>query len=550
MRRGVPMLLALALVLPTGARRGSAGGIVVESPDDRCLALAGPFPPGLERVEARPGEVLLVNFSPGVVVPIDASSSPPSVAGGGPFSDLRSAIADAACNGGRDPLFDGITLASAELAFLTASSCESVAFIDARSGALRALDVGVPAGFAPGEFPFNPTPGTHQPRVAISTRACVIAPGPAFDSFGAPVPVGCDARGPSWFSSFTSGAALVGDSLFVSTSNLGSGAGTFDTQFLPGTVLVFEVDLDEGSLQPDPLTPYVFTSGFNPTHVTPYTTPSGRELVLVTVTGATGLVPDDPRTPEREAGGTARTAASIDVVDASQRRLVATIPLGLTAPSFDRLAIDAGGRVAMVGSSFERVVYAVDLTPLDALTPDAPFVTLDGLSGPDAVIFDADDPLELPGIVGGAPDETCAGFIVGMDFSWEGSLAYASDFCDGTLSVLHVDLRRTPPVPIPRDRFSVLETLELVAPLDPGSLGKPRALGTLRVRPGVPGVDFQGPDLAFLVGLPEGLVCTLRGPVPVPEAPPGALRIAMLASTLALAARGRRMALSQRGRGG
>ena len=102
--------------------------------------------------------------------------------------------------------------------------------------------------------------------------------------------------------------------------------------------------------------------------MTPYRSPGGREFVLVTVSGALGLAPDDPNTPEREAGGQALSNAAIDVIDAAERRIVATIPLGLAAPSFERLAIDPTGRVAMVGSAIGRKLFAVDLAPLDSIS--------------------------------------------------------------------------------------------------------------------------------------------------------------------------------------
>ncbi|HSK04700.1 MAG TPA: DNA mismatch repair protein MutS, partial [Kofleriaceae bacterium] len=41
--------------------------------------------------------------------------------------------------------------------------------------------------------------------------------------------------------SFTSGAAVAAGRLFVTTANLGAGAGSFDPQFLPGTVLVYDL---------------------------------------------------------------------------------------------------------------------------------------------------------------------------------------------------------------------------------------------------------------------------------------------------------------------
>jgi hypothetical protein len=498
----------------SGSGSGSGGDppvTRVDTPDERCLALPSQFPPGFDFDAA--GHALVASFAPGVLVPAEVEPVPPRAAAPGPFVDLRSEVAADACAGALDPAFDGVFALAPDLAALTASACEAVAFAAPASGALRELTVATPAGVAPAAWPFNPPPGTSDARVAISTRSCVAPPPGAVDSRGAPVAPGCDAGRPSFLSNFTSGAALAGGALWVSTSNLGANPGRPDTQFLPGAVLVFDLDL---AATPPRVAPagagaVVWTSGFNPTHVTAHRTPSGRELVLVTVSGALGLVPDDPGTAEREAGGSALSPAAIDVIDAAQRRLVATIPLGLAAPGFDRLAIDPTGRVAVAGSAIGRRLYAVDLAPLDALAtaPGAPPVVLDGSSGANAIVFDAAAPLELPARPNGAPPATCPGFVVGVDFDATGSRLYATDFCDGTLAVVGVDLAGAP-TPVPASRFRVLQRLDIAAPLDAASLGLPRAPSALRVRPGRPGVDYRGPDVFFLLGLPEGQLCGLR----------------------------------------
>jgi hypothetical protein len=48
----------------------------------------------------------------------------------------------------------------------------------------------------------------------------------------------------------------------------------------------------------------------------------------------------------------------------------------------------------------------------------------------------------------------------------------------------------------------------VVAPI--GTLGSARALGSISVRGGAPGVDYRGPDVFVTVGEPEGLLCGLR----------------------------------------
>lgn len=515
--RIVAVAAALSLALAALPARAA---IIVGSSDPRCISLPGPFPPGIDALEPGSSAALVTSFSPAVAAPVEFATEPPAPTASGGLSDLRSAIAAAACAGRRDPQVDGVTVASAELALVDASSCESVAFVDPATGKLRAGTVSTPATFAAETFPYLPAPGASAARVALSTRMCVaVAPG-TLDSHGAAVANGCPAGEPSYYTSFTSGAAVAAGRLFVSTANLGAGAGTLDPQFLPGTVLVFDLAQDPLAAAPHPTTPALFTTAFNPTHVTAYTTPQGRELVLVGESGALGLVADDPGTPYREAGGAALSEAAIDVIDPVQLRLVASIPLGLAGLSFERLGIDRGGRVALIGSAIARRVYAVDLAPLDALAADAPFVRLDGVHGPAAAIFDATHPLVLPGLANGAPPETCPGYVVGVEFGPSAN-AYATDFCDGTITRIQVGAG--PEVPLAPARFAVHEPLALVAPVGPASLGLPQAPGALRAF----GAAGRPEQAAVLVGQPEGLACSVEVPGPGPAALGAAASLAL-----------------------
>lgn len=530
LRRVPAAALGAALALGSVATHAA---IIINPSDPRCASLPGPFPPGLDWIDAELGIGIVTTFEPAVAVPLDFGEQPPDSLASGSLFDLRSAIANAACGGSRDPQIDGVTVVSDELALLTGSACENVAFVDPLGPSLRSAAVSTPATLAPGTFPYLPAPGGSASRVAVSTRMCVSVPAGTLDSKGAPVAAGCRAPEPSYFTNFTSGAAVAAGRLFVSTSNLGAGAGTLNPQFLPGTVLVFDLAAAPLAVSPHPTTPVLPTTAFNPTHVTAYTTPSGRELVLVGASGALGLVSDDPSTPEREAGGNALSDAAIDVIDPQQLRLVASIPLGPAALSFERLGIDPDRRVALIGSAITRHVYAVDLAPLDALDPDADFVRLDGEAGPEAAIFDAETPLVVPGIANGAPPDTCPGFVVGVEFG-SGRSAYASDFCDGTITRIRVDTLGAP-VPVPRARFAVRAQLEVVAPVSPDSLGKPQAPGALRIF----GAG-DGPDrAAVLVGQPEGLACTVA--VPAPST--GALHLASWLALTTLAVRRARRAV-------
>jgi hypothetical protein len=509
-------LAALLAVAPAPA------SIVVDASDPRCISLPSAFPPGLDWIDPAAGLAVVTSFSPAVAAPVDFGARPPAPAAPGPFADLRSAIAAAACGGSRDPQLDGVTVVDPGLALLTGSSCESVAFADPATGALRSAAVSTPVEIPPGVFPHLPAPGAGAARVALSTRMCVeVQPG-AQDSRGETVPNGCRPGAPSYYTSFTSGAAVAAGRLFVATSNLGAGAGTLAPQFLPGTVLVYDFAGDPLAASPHPTTPALLTTAFNPTHVTAYTTPSGRPLVLVGASGPIGLVADDPRTPFREAGGAALGDAAIDVIDAEQLRLVATIPLGPAALAFERLGIDPGGRIALIGSAIARRVYAVDLAPLDALPPTAPFVRLDGVEGPRAALFDADRPLVLPALPNGAPPATCPGFVVGVEFGSAGR-AFATDFCDGTITELAVPTRTPWTIPLPPAAFRVRATIPVVAPVGPASLGRAQAAGPLRVRTAADGPD----EVAVLVGQPEGLACAIRVPTPEPAAPGIAAGVAL-----------------------
>ena len=207
-------------------------------------------------------------------------------------------------------------------------------------------------------------------------------------------------------------------------------------------------------------------------------------------------------TDEVEAFGLALTEAAIDVIDADTLELVATIPLGLAAPSTAGLTVDPSGRIGVVGSTIRRELLAVDLAPLETL-PDsvASPVVLDT-----AVIFDADDAFALPKRSPGAPESACPGFVA--DVAFDGSRIFATEACDGTIAVVDVDLSDDPPVPVPADRFVAVELLRVVEPITSDTVGDPHQPGMLAIRPGGPG---SGPEILFLVGEPEGLLCGIDG---------------------------------------
>ena len=520
------LLVAVAtLASDCGAGDGGGGGppvIEVGTGDPACMGLNGAFPPGFDLIPGTPLERVegaVVQLAPEAVLGLDLSTVPPALLAQGAIPPLfpggdsdgdglsDGLASNAAGFGFRTALLGRLTAIGPTRALLSTTNYEQVAFVDPRTGETVPVRVETPASFALGAWPFLPPPGTGAIRTAVSTRVCAELAG-AVDSHGDPV--GSDARcppaasGTSFATSLTAGSAVAAGRLFVATSNLTSSA---QARFDPATVLVYELDLAMSPplVRPHPSVPVLFPGGFNATQVTPYTTPSGRELVLVTQTGAIGA---------GTGAGNVFGDASVAAIDAAALRVVATIPLGAAGPSFEPIAIDASGRLGLLGSASQKVLFAVDLAPLDdaALYSGAsgPPVVLDGTAPglPDARVFTAAAPLALPDLTGGPPDTDCAG-LTSVAAHATRPFAWATDFCDGTLTTLLVDAAGAP-VPVPPDRVQIVGTETPFAPNVPSSIGLLRAPQAIRVRPGERGVDYEGPDVFVAVGLPDGAVCALE----------------------------------------
>jgi hypothetical protein len=503
----IAVVAALGVGGKCGGGSGGGGGnatIVIEIPDDRCTAVGDAFPPGFGF--AGIGALLWVVDFPATLVPFDVSEmTPQAPIGLAPFAVPRDSDSD-----GRDdfplrPILDDIEVESPELALVTASSYEEVLFFRPVTGTLRSFEVSVAASFDKADNILLPDPGTVESRTGLSTFACVRPPAGALDSRGDPIAVSvpaagfCDPAMPSYRSSFTSGARIVGDRLFVSSSNLGDDPGTMNTQYLPGSVEVYDIDPDSDppTVEPNETVPVIMTTGFNATHVTRYEVGS-RRFALITVSGALGIVQDDPDTDEVEAFGLALTEAAIDVIDADTLELVASYPLGLSSPSTSGVEVDPTGRIAVVGSLIGRELLAIDLAPLESL----PSRVSQPVDLADAVIFGADDGFPIPARVGGAPPASCPGFV--SDAAFDGRTLYATEACDGTIAVIDVDLGDDPPVPVPADRFTAVELVPFASPVSASTFGERRQPGAIAVRPGPTG---PGPEIVFLIGEPDGELC-------------------------------------------
>ncbi|MGE4653353.1 MAG: hypothetical protein AAEJ53_20895, partial [Myxococcota bacterium] len=473
------------------------------------------FPSGLALSNAAPDRAALVQFQPPAIAILDLREERPRVLAleGIPPDSDADGVDDAQRSAQAGffpltPLLGEISAAQPGLLLLSASNYEEVLFIDEQSGKLVGLRVANAAAGAaadPSHYPLLPPAGEVHVRSAVSTRACVFPP-VAVDSGGESVEpeAACDPARPGFFSNLTAGKSIAAGHLFVATSNLRNSG---ESRFYPGSVLVYDWQSDASGIrvEPDRETPVIATSGFNPTGVVTHRTDSGREVVLVTVSGAIGA-----NTGARNV----YSDAAVDVIDPLRLRVAARIPLGRAGPSFDRMAIDRSGRVGILGASSQRQLYAVDLAALEdplLFEGEGAPVILDGLSTgfPDARIFHADAPLVLPDRSDGPPDLQCEGFTHAA-LNAAGSLILATDQCDGSLTRIRLDLSGSPPVPLPSARFEVLRMDTITAPLTPAGLGLVRAPGALRVRRGDPGLDFEGPDAFFLAGLPDAQVCALR----------------------------------------
>ena len=499
------LLGAVAVGCAEGGGDGGDGFVIERKPIAAgCVPVGNAFPSGLALLGAGSNLASLAQFSPPSVQVLELERERPRIVA---VHDLG---LDSDGDGREDgpenmrvlgipfafpPTLGELAAPRDDLALVSTSNYEQVLLFDASRAEPREAVVETPAGFDPRDYPLLPAPGASGRRTGVSTLACIFPPPPGLDSEGDPVGIEpqCDDTEPAYFTRFTAGKALAAGRLFVATSNKGSGV-----RFRPGTVLVYTWSEAGGEIRvgPDPAEPVLFTRFFNPTGAARVVTAGGRELVLVTTSGPIGA---------GTGAANVRGEAAVEVIDPSVPRLAAVIPLGRAGPDFDGVAVDPGGRIAWLGASSQLQLYAVDLRALDdpALYAGAgPPVELPG-----AAVFDADAPFALPDRRGGPDPRSCEGFTHAATNA-AGSEVFVSDFCDGSFTRVRMDLALPAPIPWPADRFTVAAQATPFAPSD--AVGLLRAPGMVRVRPGEPGIDYQGPDVLVPAGQPDAQLCALR----------------------------------------
>lgn len=513
------MLGGLALCVLAGCEGSGSGGGGLEIRNEpivpNCTPVAGTFPPGLAVLSEGKAQATVVQDKPPGLAVYGLNAERPTLLTNRNFGvdsdwdgqdDKRASAILFPNQKGLVPVPGELQVLGDDRSLISTSDYEQVLVYDPSDAQPILVILEVPAAVPFGRYPLLPEPGSAELRTGISTFAC-IAPDPAkaFDSTGGAVGSdrNCAADDPSFLTSITAGKAVAAGRLFVATSNFVLVGGS---RYRPGTVLVYDWIEADGDITVRPAveTPVLFTTAFNPTGLTRHVTASGRELVLAVVTGAIG--------PARS-GFDALTEAAVDVIDPSVPRIAATIPLGFAGAGLAAPAIDPSGQIAWMGSAVHRELYAVDLRALDDPRlyehADDPPVILDGLTTgfPDARVFDADRPLVLPSRTDRPSSADCAGFTF-VTVNASGTEAFATDFCDGTLTRIRLDLTGAPPIPFARSRFQVAGQS---APFAPNTaIDELHFPGVVATRPGRPGIDFTSPDVLVLVGLPSAQICALR----------------------------------------
>ena len=289
----------------------------------------------------------------------------------------------------------------------------------------------------------------------------------------------------------TSGAVLMGEKIFVSTSNMRAGS---DPVCQPGTVWIVGYDALAASFSSTTPEGVIVTTAYNPTALTPFdfvTTSGSYRALLVTNSGVLAI---------ESGNGVALTDGSVDVVDVDLECVVASYPLGLGLPGFSPVAVasQAGTSGQTVyrgytGSAGFNHVYELDLTGLESYLGSCPDPNdIPQLAG--KVLAGPDDP-----IVASEQSEGSANDVVQVVVNHDGTRAYATGYNTGTLAVLELASGTTPWLqPSPKVPLSVEQITDAMPTLNEAGPGP------VAVRSGVPGTDFQGPDVFVLTGYPVG----------------------------------------------
>jgi hypothetical protein len=250
---------------------------------------------------------------------------------------------------------------------------------------------------------------------------------------------GADVGGKPLDMSFTSDAVISGGKIIYTSSNL-----TASADYNPGTLTAYDYDPVTNTLSNGA---FLQTTDFNPTGITRLQTLAG-ELLLVTNTGPFGK-------PE----------GSIDVFDAANFSLIGNIKFPADTNPGGKISISPDGKRGYVASQSKAEVYVIDLDGIDALV---------GQSALDLT----------PRFRGGYDlgSSATSNFVSSIGISHTGNYLYAVSFNESTLHVIDLNEGTAATSVTGFERSGLAANYEGMA-------------NTLAVRPGTPGVDFQGPSI-------------------------------------------------------
>ncbi len=258
-------------------------------------------------------------------------------------------------------------------------------------------------------------------------------------------------------------AGVPNPRVFVASSNFAVSGGNLNfTTNNPGTIIVADVDLATrtATLRSE----VIVTTDFNPSVVQPVRTANGASVVLVLSSGT----------------GSSDGPCSVDVIDPTALRVVATIPLGATRAA-GQIAVTPDGRRAFIGGSDfiggrdRSEVYEIDLVGIEAELGNATPRVL-----AQRAVRDASNPIRLDR----SPRANSTDFIASLAVSPSGRYLYAVNFNASFFYVVEIESG----LPV-----TVQGRLDLARNGTPENFeNNPQ---NLVVRPGTPGVDYDGPDI-------------------------------------------------------
>lgn len=261
---------------------------------------------------------------------------------------------------------------------------------------------------------------------------------------------------------FPASLAVTQGKLYITMSNLISPI--MPAVAAPGVVRIFNITESSPYLA-EAKTP-VLTTDFNPTGVT--LLPDG--LIAITNSGVSDIW-DGAAHP--------LTNSSIDFLDPGTDEIIDNVSLGSASLSFQELAVTSDGGTAYTGSASFGEVYAVDLVNRQALhTRENPITITSNIEGSD--------------------------YLSSQALSYDNWYLFMASFDNS--SIYPVDVSVTPPDVLPTTFPNpfVLGFPKGVTPENP--TGTNTGIGAVAVRPGIPGVDYTGPDIFALTGSPGTMV--------------------------------------------